>query len=88
MNIKHTIVEFDGVTEFAIGDVLFIPEEHLEVVKEIAGVDADDPDDSELIYCYDLTESQVLQIADLVGKSVTYKANSSFSLLSYRDDKE
>lgn len=85
MNIKHTIVEFDGVTEFAIGDVLFIPEEHLEVVKEIAGVDADDPD---AIYCYELTMSQVSKIAAIVGEVITFKPDSTFSLQCYQVDNE
>ena len=85
MNVKHSIVEFDSITEFAIGDVLQIPKEHLDAVKVIAEVDSDDP---EAIYCYDLTESQMLQISELVGQSITYKSNSSFSLQCRQDDEE
>lgn len=88
MKIGHSIVEYDNNTDRVVGDLLFVPEDYMEEVKKIAGVDADDPD---AIYCYKLTVTEVLQISQIVtavGKSILLTPESSYFLECYQIEEE
>jgi hypothetical protein len=73
-NIQYIIAAFDSKTNEYISDILIIPIKQLSFIKELLGLNEDDP----LLFEHELTLAQVARISSVLGQNITVDSSSLF----------